>query len=115
VASSGDGLHNEIQRSAVNPRAWSTTSFVSRGEAERRLECSRRQELRVMITGIDSMRNRTSKGHQPVRKGERSRGVPKSGCRVTSFCQNRRNMAAAEADSDELIHWPGDDFERGNG
>jgi hypothetical protein len=48
-----------------------------------------------MVTGVDSLRNRTSGGYQPVRKGGGSRGVPKSGCRVTFSRRNRARTAAS--------------------
>jgi hypothetical protein len=38
VASGGDGVVDEVQRSAVNSRVRSTSSFTSSGEAEGWLE-----------------------------------------------------------------------------
>jgi hypothetical protein len=85
----GDGGDADgARKTSASSGVWPTSSFVFRGEAERRLEWSQWQELQVMVTGIKSLRDRTSGGHQPVRKEEASRVVPKMGCRVTSFRRN---------------------------
>jgi hypothetical protein len=110
----GDGGDADgAQKTLASSGVWSTSLFVSRGEAERRLEWTRRQELRVMVTGIESLRDRTSGGHQPVHKEEGSRVVPKMGCRVTSFRRNLVRTAADSIDSDEAICRPGGVLQRG--
>jgi hypothetical protein len=66
----------------------------------------RRRWPSVCSGEVESLRKNLSRAHQEVRQRERSRGVPNSGCRVTSFHRNRRITAAAEvgaADSGEKL------------
>jgi hypothetical protein len=50
-----------------------------------------------------------------VHKEEENRGVPESGCWVTSFCLNRRNTATAEACSGDYFRRPGGEIQRNKG
>jgi hypothetical protein len=52
---SGDGVHDEIRRSAVISRAWSASPFASSGEAERWLEQLRRPWASVVDEVLDSL------------------------------------------------------------
>jgi hypothetical protein len=46
---------DDARKSTASSGLWSTSSFMSRGEAERWLEWLRQQELRVMVTGVESL------------------------------------------------------------